>query len=110
MNGGPVKVGVGALLQEGHNFIVAVAGALIALIFLTAVSLTWGLLVLLGLMFIGSGLIILIFNRGEYMDYIFIFCMSVGLVFILLHMAGYGLWTVDLSVVPGLEAIHNAFH
>ena len=99
------------LYRSKHNFLALMITMIFVLVFASIISLVWGILVLLAAILIGTGLMIIVLDRfkGGRQDAIFIFCIVFGVVFLMLHLAGVELGTVDISGLPGLQGIHDFF-
>jgi len=89
--------------------LVLLIGGIVGLIIAATIALTWGILVLIGIILITTGALIIILNRGKTPDNIFIFAIIIGVVFIMLSMTGFELGTVSFENTP-LEQVFRHFN
>ena len=93
--------------KANYNFIILMLFLMVLVGLASVASLVWGLTTLIGLMFIALAFL-MVLTRVQ--PYIFLLCIVLGVLFFFMGYVGVEGAIVDLSVIPGLESLHNWVH
>lgn len=83
---------------------------IVIILVMFSIGLVWGLSMLVGIILIVYAGIVLILNRGEYIDYMTVILISLGCFFIFLHTIGITFGVVDFGEFEIPRAIFNFFN
>ena len=99
------------LLENPWHFLSFIVLVFVVLVLSSAFSLVWGLTTVIGIVFLVMAFIIVALGRGGgALPGLFLITIVIGTIFLLMGALGVDLMTVDLSFLPGSQAIHSFFN
>jgi hypothetical protein len=101
---------IAALAQFPVTIPIMVFAFILIVIIMFSIGLIWGLSMLIGIILILYAGIVLILNRGRYIDYMTVILISLGCFFIFLHTMGITFGVIDFGEFEIPKAIFNFFN
>lgn len=99
-----------ALFKMGFLGVILVF-AIIGVLIIAIISIVWGIFTLIGMCLLIASAYILIMKKGAVTfapNSVFMWMLIVGLILVFFGQFVMDIGNVDLSTIPGLEAIHNS--
>jgi len=92
------------------NFALAMLTILVTMIAALAISLTWGLSTMLGIIFIAYAGINLLFSKGSFVGEATLLFVFLGVMFLVLSYLGVSFTVIDFSEFEFARTLHQIFN